>query len=162
MDVRRLRHLGVAPLWLVLGLLLALLLAVAAYKVWPILHPPLTHVAVADPDCDLRSGPCWARFPDGGSISFGIQPSDIPIVTPLTLSVRARGLEVGAVEVDFAGVDMDMGFNRVRLSQRQAGDYQGQGMLPVCVRDRMIWEARVLIHSAAGIRAASYRFETRR
>jgi hypothetical protein len=35
-------------------------------------------------------------------------------------------------------------------------------MLPVCVRDRMTWEARVLLHYADGLRAAPFRFDSLR
>jgi hypothetical protein len=35
-------------------------------------------------------------------------------------------------------------------------------MLPVCVRERMTWEARVLLHLPDGTLAAPFRFETTR
>lgn len=134
----------------------------AAYKVWPILHPPLVRIATPDRGCDLRAGPCKAFFPDGGWVSFAIKPRAIPIVTPLWLDVKVSGLDATAVEVDFVGVDMNMGFNRVSLRETQVDRYTGQGMLPVCVRTRMTWEARVLIHTPEGILAAPFQFETTR
>jgi hypothetical protein len=102
----------------------------------------------------------------------------------LELQVRIDALPAPRrVEVDFAGFDMDMGYNRVALrpvgspidqeadqaadqieSQfgRQSGTYTGSGMLPICVRDRMTWEARVLIYLSDGILDAPFRFETKR
>ena len=148
--------------WFILGLLLIVLVAVAAGKVWPILHPPLIRIATPDSGCDLRAGHCIARFPDGGSVSLAIAPRAIPVVTPLMLDVAISGPETTAVEVDFVGVDMPMGFNRVALQETPAGLYAGQGMLPVCARARMTWEARVLIHTPEGILAAPFRFETDR
>ena len=149
-------------LWGVLGLLLAGVVAVAVQKVWPILHPPLLQVAEPDPDCDLRAGPCTARFPDGRAVRFAIEPRAIPIATPLRLGVEASGFATTAVEVDFVGVDMNMGFNRVALREVRPGRYEGQGMLPVCARARMLWEARVLLHTPEGILAAPFRFATER
>jgi hypothetical protein len=93
-------------------------------------------------------------------VTFGIEPRSIPVVKPLTLSVEMEGLEGERVEVDFAGVDMEMGFNRPQLSASGEGRYSGPGMLPVCVREVMEWEARVLIHTQSGILAAPFRFTT--
>jgi hypothetical protein len=64
------------------------------------------------------------------------------------------------VQVDFVGVDMDMGYNRPSLTEAGPGIYRGEGMLPICVRDRMAWEARLLIGTPAGLLAAPFRFET--
>ncbi|WP_296807576.1 hypothetical protein [Thiocapsa sp.] len=149
-------------LWAIAGVLLAAVVAVALYKAWPLLNPTLSEVAPLDPSCDLRSGPCEARFGGGESVRFAIEPRSIPVVTPLRLVVQTAGFDVRAVEVDFAGVDMNMGYNRAGLEAVGPGLYEGQGTLPVCVRARMEWEARVLIHTADGISAAPFRFETRR
>ncbi|WP_233490291.1 hypothetical protein [Thiocapsa marina] len=151
-----------ALLWVIAGLLLVGVVAVAVYKAWPLLNPTLVEVAPLDPSCDLRAGPCDARLAGGGRVRFGIEPRSIPVVTPLRLAVETTGLNVRAVEVDFAGVDMNMGYNRTALASVGPGVYEGQGTLPVCVRARMDWEARVLVHTPEGILAAPFRFETRR
>jgi hypothetical protein len=151
-----------ALLWVIAGLLLVAVVAVAVYKAWPLLHPTLAEVAPLDPSCDLRAGPCDARFAGGGSVRFAIEPRSIPVVTPLRLVVQTTDFDVRAVEVDFAGVDMNMGYNRAALVPVGPGLYEGQGTLPVCVRARMEWEARVLVHTSDGISAAPFRFETRR
>ena len=64
------------------------------------------------------------------------------------------------VEVDLQGLDMNMGFNRPKLASLGDGHFRGEGMLPVCVRDAMEWEAKVLVHSDDGLRAAPFRFIT--
>lgn len=147
-----------------LGILLAILAAASvatlAYKLWPLLHPTALQVAEPDASCDLRQGSCRLGFPGGGTVSLDIQPRGIPTAAPLTLVVGTEGLDVDRVEVDFAGVDMYMGFNRVSLSQVSPGRYRGQGMIPVCVRARMTWEARVLVHTPRGLLAAPFRFDT--
>lgn len=147
-----------------LGLfLLVLLVAVsglAVYQVQPLLNPHPILSAPLDPACDLRAGPCAARFPGGGELTFEILPNAIPVLAPLTLRVQVTGLEPTGVEVDFSGVDMNMGFNRVSLNAGEAGRFEGEGMLPTCVRDHMAWEAEVLLQTRAGLLAAPFRFET--
>lgn len=149
-------------LWLVLLGLLAAIAGVAIYKLQPLLSPKPVLSAPLDPACDLRRGPCTARFPGGGELTFEVVPNAIPILVPLTLRVAIQGLQASGVEVDFAGVDMNMGFNRVSLVAVGGGRFEGEGMLPTCVRDRMTWEAKVLLQSPAGLLAAPFRFDTTR
>ncbi len=147
-------------LWILIALLCLALAGVATYKIWPLLNPDIAAMAPLDPDCDLRAGPCTGRFATGGSVSFEIDPKDIPVVKPLRLQVTLNGLEARKVEVDFKGVDMDMGFNRASLEASGNTGYSGKGMLPVCVRYAMEWEARVLVHTDRGLLAAPFRFIT--
>lgn len=149
-------------LLVVLALLGAMILAVTAFKLKPLLAPGGDLVAVADEDCDLRAGPCTAHFPGGGAVTVSLEPRGIPVVRPLAIEVTTQALEVSAVAVDFSGVDMNMGYNRSSLRPAGQGLYRGQGMLPVCVSGRMRWEARVLVATPAGLFAAPFRFETGR
>ncbi|WP_213380962.1 hypothetical protein [Allochromatium tepidum] len=136
----------------------AILIIVRA--VWPVLYPPVSQVASLDPRCDLRAGPCESRFGGGGRVRFGIEPRTLPVAAPLRLEVELSGLAAEAVEVDFVGVEMYMGFNRVALESLGDGRYAGHGMIPVCTSGRMTWEARVLIHTPDGLLAAPFRFES--
>lgn len=147
-------------LWLAAGLLFLGVAGVAAYKVWPLLNPEIIELAPLDPDCDLRAGPCSGLLRDGTRISFGIEPREIPVVQPLKLEVTVEGREAFGVEVDFAGVDMNMGFNRPKLEKRGEGRYSADGILPVCVRNAMEWEAKVLVRTDDGLVAAPFRFIT--
>jgi hypothetical protein len=155
-------HRNLAPLWVVLALLLAAVVGVVVYKAWPLLYPQGIALAPLDPGCRLSQGPCTATFAEGGTVTLAIAPPGIPVVAPLTLRVDLAGLQALGVEVDFAGVDMNMGYNRVGLEPAGEGRYQGKGMLPVCVRDRMTWEAKVLVQTRAGLMVAPFRFETSR
>jgi hypothetical protein len=144
----------------VLGMLLLAVAAAALLQVWPLLYPEIAASAPLDPDCNLRGAPCTGRLPDGTRVIFAIQPADIPVVVPLQLTVVITGGAVASVEVDFAGVDMNMGYNRVALQPEGPGRFTGTGILPVCVRARMTWEARVLLHTPGGLLAAPFRFDT--
>lgn len=158
-------------LWtLAAGLALAVVVVVLI-KAWPLLHPPLSARAPLNPDCDLLREACQVWFADGGEVRLAIEPRGIPALQPLQLEVGLTHLPVPEqVEIDFHGVDMKMGFNRVRLQRADsaadagagAERWHGQGMLPVCVRARMTWEAQVLLHYPSGLRAAPFRFVSQR
>ncbi len=145
-------------LWTIIAILFLSLAVVAVIKVQPLLNPEIVSVAFLDKQCDLRAGPCRSMLPDGSEISLSIGSGDIPLVKPLALTVEVDGIEAKAVEVDFIGLGMDMGFNRPKLELDEAGRFRGTGMLPVCIRDAMEWEAKVLVTTAKGIIAAPYRF----
>lgn len=148
--------------WSGLAVLLVALAVGAALRLGPLSRPEVVATAPPDAGCDLHRGPCAARLPEGGTIELGIEPRAIPLLQPLQLQVRVMGLAAQSVEVDFRGVDMDMGYNRPRLAQMEEGRFAGKTVLPVCVTDRMTWEALVLVRTDRGIVAAPFRFETAR
>ncbi len=147
-------------LWMSAGVLFIALAGVAAYKALPLLNPEIGGMAALDSTCDLRSGPCQSALPGGGSVRFAINTPGIPLVKPLALEVRLQGVDASKVEVDFVGIDMNMGFNRLSLEKGDDGVFTGTGMLPVCVRVAMEWEARVLVTTPRGLLAAPFRFIT--
>lgn len=161
-----------ALLWLLAVCLAAAAVGIVVYKAWPLLYPQTAERAPLNPDCNLRQTACAVTFASGGTVQLDIQPRGIPVVQPLAIEVALGGLRrPQRVELDFAGFDMDMGYNRVPLhpvASAAADDiaqpvlYRGSAMLPICVRDRMIWEARVLLYRPDGILAAPFRFETHR
>lgn len=161
MVKRRLDRLWGAIVTLSIAILLTLV-----FKGWPLLNPEVSGRAPLNTECDLREQPCTVSFPAGGQVQLAVSPAGIPAVRPLSLSVRLSELPMPErVEVDFSGVDMEMGFNRVellRLTDPEPEKWFGQGMLPVCVRDRMVWEARVLLHYPDRLLAAPFRFESAR
>ncbi|KAA6185331.1 hypothetical protein F2Q65_09190 [Thiohalocapsa marina] len=162
-------------LWGLVAVLALAVIGVVLYKTLPLLHPPIAERAPLDAGCDVRRSPCAVRFDSGGGVRLDIRPRGIPVVHPLQVEVVLDGLSPPRrVELDLVGVDMDMGYNRVALELSsvptgEPGDeptdartltYRGGAMLPICVRDRMTWEARVLLHQPRGILAAPFRFET--
>ncbi|MFZ1536414.1 MAG: hypothetical protein WAT23_03400 [Chromatiaceae bacterium] len=146
--------------WLSLGALTLGLITYSLLRVWPVLFPQLVATAPLVSSCDLRQGPCMGSLPAGGKVRFDIEPRSIPVLHPLNLTVRTEGLDVHAVEVDFAGTDMNMGYNRVQLEAVGPGDWQGQVTLPTCVRSRMKWEAKVLLATDLGLMAVPFRFDS--
>lgn len=133
-------------------------LGVAGYLLAPLLTPR-TDVALPLSACDLGAGPCRVDLPGGGSVEVTIAPRPIPALKPLQLSATALGAEVRGVAIDFAGVDMQMGFNRPQLAPLGEGRFSGQANLPVCVTGRMPWQATVLIDTGRSVVAAPFRFD---
>jgi hypothetical protein len=146
--------------WIAAGGIFAALAGGALHVAWPLLSPEVVASAPIDPQCDLRQGPCTAVLPNGGRVRFELTPKDLPLLEPLAIDVRLEGLRAFGVDVDFAGVDMNMGYNRPRLVAEGEGRYLGKTILPVCVRQRMDWEARVLVRTPDGLMAAPFRFAT--
>lgn len=146
--------------WLSVGAIAIGMIAYSLYRVWPILFPQVVAIAPLVPSCDLRQGPCTGSLPEGGKVRFEIEPRSLPVLQPLALSVRIEGLGARAVEVDFAGTDMNMGYNRVQLEAGGSDHWQGQVTLPICVRNRMNWEAKVLLTTDLGLMAVPFRFAT--
>ena len=154
---------GIARLfWAIAGLLLVAAVVTLVLKAWPLIHPQAVEQAPLNPACDLRQGPCTVAFSGGGAVVLAIEPREVPPMRPLRFAVTLRDLDSDAVELDFAGVDMNMGYNRVSLRADGTGSYVGEGMLPVCVRERMRWEARVLIETPSGLMVAPFQFDTYR
>lgn len=112
-----------------------------------------------DLSCNLRASPCRMTLPDGGWVEFAITPQNLPPMEPLQLDVVVDGTGLEALWVDFVGPEMDMGFNRAKLEERKTGEFSGAGMVPVCVRDRMLWEARVILSDGDTWINAPFRFE---
>lgn len=113
-----------------------------------------------DTHCDLHLAPCVTSLPTGGKVQLSISPKNIPLVKPLHLEVKLTDIQADSVEVDFVGLNMNMGFNRPQLNAKGAGQFEGNGMLPVCIRRSMDWEARVLVNTDNGLLVVPYRFTT--
>ena len=147
-------------LWGVVGLLLVALAAVAAFKIKPLLYPEVAISVAVDSSCDLHQGPCITKLKDGRQVNFSIEPRPIPLVQPLKLQVELVGMEAESVAVDINGVDMNMGINRPQLQRESGQRYSGEGMLSVCIRDSMEWEAKVLLDTDEGLISVPFRFVT--
>lgn len=147
-------------LWTTVALLTLLLLLVASYKLKDMLKPSVVAAAELDESCDLRTSSCTSKLPGGGSVTFSIEPKDIPILRPLKIDVKVEGVNVSDTEIDFTGIGMDMGYNRPKLTAITKTQFKGKAILPVCVRSKMDWEAKVLLQTERGLIMAPFRFFT--
>jgi len=149
-------------LWSAIVLLAAALAITAAVKLAPLINPQQEISLLLNTACDLNQGACASPLPGGGKVELAVEPRPIPVLSPLALRVKVTGVAARSVEVDFAGADMNMGFNRYRLIPGKVGLFTGQATLPVCVRSRMAWQATVLVELGGKRIAVPFRFETKR
>jgi hypothetical protein len=125
-------------------------------------NPPIqiTSQSEVDNNCNLNSNECRSTIENKGEIIFSITPRPIPLVSHLSLIVKSNLKNILQVTVDFKGIDIDMGPNQVTLKANQNRNFHGKGMLPVCIRRSMNWQALVYIKTSDGLYMAPYIFET--
>ncbi|MCK5896555.1 MAG: hypothetical protein KAG20_07100 [Cocleimonas sp.] len=111
--------------------------------------------------CDLRQGVCSSALPRGGRIHFSMMPNSLPLLKPIALQVDTEGVEVSNVSVDFKGVGMDMGPNKVHLTaQKMITQFKGKTLFPTCSHQKMEWQANVLLTTKQGVINVPFHFYT--
>lgn len=146
-----------APLAIILALASV---AVIGYKYSPLLLAKADLTIAPVPGCDLNKQTCPANLPGGGRLELAITPHPIPVVKTLRVSVNTAGIAVDKLEIDFAGLSMNMGYNRTTLVADGKGGYTGDAMLPVCITGRMAWQATLFVESGRQRIAVPYLFES--
>lgn len=141
-----------------IGIELVALVVVIGYKLSPILLPKADVTVLPDPVCNLQKQSCAVNLPSGGKVELSLGGKTIPLVKPFEVQVKTSGVSPSRVEIDFAGVDMNMGYNRPELISQGEGRYVGEATLPVCITGHMDWQATVLIEAGAERIAVPYRF----
>jgi hypothetical protein len=132
----------------------------AGFLLWQWAQPPRLVNGTVQNGCDLNLGPCLATFPGGGVLRVNVTPRPIPLLTPVTVEVQVSGLSAESVDIDLNSPDMYMGYNRHTLAPRNDGRFVGRTVLPVCVRDRMLWQLQVTARTRQGALGARFEFET--
>jgi len=147
-------------MWGIAGVLVMAIAGAVSYKLKLSQSGQVIARAELDPGCDLHKNACKVTLPGGGQVTLSIEPRPIPVIEQLAIEVTTESIDARAITIDFSGVDMNMGINRFALKRKQPGSYMGGGILPVCVRSRMDWEAQVLVQTDEGVLVAPFRFET--
>ena len=143
-----------------IGLLLIALVVVVGYKLSPLLLPRADVVVQPDPACDLQRQACAVTLPAGGTVELAMGTRPIPMVKPFEVQVTTSGFSPGRVEVDFAGIEMNMGLIRPELAALGNGRFAAAATLPVCITGAMDWQATVLIENGNERIAIPYRFSS--
>lgn len=144
----------------IIGIELIALVVVIGYKLSPMLLPKADVTIRPDPVCNLQQQACAVTLPSGGKVELSMAPQPIPMVKPFEVAVATSGFSPSRVEVDFAGIDMNMGYNRPQLVERGDGRFSGEATLPVCITGAMDWQATVLIETGSERIAVPYRFSS--
>jgi hypothetical protein len=135
------------------------LIAVVGYKYSPLLLPKADLTLTPPASCDLNRQVCAVEVPGGGRIELALAPQPIPVVKPLQVAATFTGLAPKLVEIDFQGVTMNMGYNRVALAAGGGGRYGGEATIPVCVTGRMQWRATLMVETASQRIAVPFLFD---
>lgn len=144
----------------VIGLELIALVVVVGYKLSPMLLPKADITVQPDPVCNLQREACSVALPSGGNVTLTMGTRPVPLVKPFEVQVAISGFSPARVEVDFSGIEMNMGYNRPELAARGTGSYAAEVTLPVCITGSMDWQATVLIETGSERVAIPYRFTT--
>ncbi len=101
-------------------------------------------------DCDLHTQACQARQGEQ-LVQLKISPHPIPIAIPLGIEVILHNIQAKKVELDIAGANMYMGYNRVTLIPDSHPErYIGTTMLAFCTVEKMQWKITLIIHQTNG------------
>lgn len=141
---------------LFLGTVIVVLLVLRGGALWTP-DTPATRLPLSD--CDLQQGACSASLPDGGSLTLAFDPHPVRPMQDFSLRLEATDIDVNEALISFTGVDMNMGLNRFVLKPN-GNALSGKAILPVCVRNRMEWEARLRISTPKGVFELPFRFAT--
>lgn len=148
-------------IWIdLIGVLLIALVVVVGYKLSPMLLPKADLTVQPDPACDLQRQACTVSLPNGGRVELEMGTRPVPLVKPFEVRVSITGFSPTRVEVDFAGIDMNMGFNRPELTARGNGSFLAEVTLPVCITGLMDWQVTVLVETGSERLAIPYRLST--
>ncbi len=131
-----------------LGLIGALMLAlpiVVAYKLSPILFPTPDIEVLPATGCNIVQRACPASIP-GGVVALRLLAPSTTLAGSFQVSLTTQGIVPDKVEIDFAGVDMDMGPSRTTLKPDGNGHYTAETRLPACITGAMLWRATVVLH----------------
>lgn len=142
--------------------LIVILISAAYYKTELGKNNNLILKMIPDKSCDLQKNACSLKMPNGGQVTLAIEPRPIPLVQKLNINVRTSAINAEKIAVKFNGTDMNMGPNNVTLSAQENDVFTGTGMLPVCIRNSMEWQAEVYVQTDDGIIIAPFIFQTRK
>jgi len=144
----------------VIGILLIALVVVVGYKLSPMLLPKADVTVQPDPACDLQHQACAVELQGGGRVELSSSIRPVPMVKPFEIEAKTAGFAPSRVEVDFAGVDMNMGYNRPELAAHGNGRYVAEATLPVCITGLMDWQVTVLIETGSERIAIPFRLSS--
>ncbi len=135
--------------FLIIGQIFALILIAtliffdsSTIKSW--FSKPTTYI-LQDPDCDLHVKPCTIQTSRGEVFTLTITPNSIPLMKPLTLSLKFSGIDIQSLEGKIFATNMDMGIHPITLKKSTSNSLEGVVTLPTCLVGNMKWRAEFLL-----------------
>jgi hypothetical protein len=130
----------------IIGMLLIATVALIAYKLSPVWFAS-DRIIQPDPPCNLNRDVCKVTV-NGGQIEFQVSPRPVPLLKEFSIEVRAADISIRYLDVDFAGVGMNMGLVRVPLRTDGTGVWRATTSLPVCVTSQMRWRLTLIVETS--------------
>ncbi len=107
------------------------------------------HVSYLPSNCEPFVGHC--RGKDATSVvEVSLPAPEVKALKAFPVRVRLEGIQARRVTVEFQGVDMYMGYNRITLEKLAEGVFGGSAELVACATGRMLWEADVRVYDNKG------------
>lgn len=106
-------------------------------------------------ECDLSKTACKL---DGYEVSL----SPLPIIANqnFTVKVSTTDNQSKPIEVDFEGIDQNMGYIRPALSLTESLAYKGHFYIPSCEVPLMQWRARLILQTPQGPKGMNFYFKS--
>ncbi len=112
--------------------------------------------------CDLHVSRCSVVIQDGTSFEFGIEPKTIPLMTPLTFSLKSNNSNLKNLHVNIYATNMFMGEFNIPFKNLGEGNYKAVGTLPTCPVGDMEWNADIRVEKLHETIGARFQFKTDR
>ncbi|HEA26563.1 MAG TPA: hypothetical protein ENH92_05510 [Ectothiorhodospiraceae bacterium] len=147
-------------LWVVVGILLISVVTLLVYLQFFQQKQEIIERALLNPECQTAGFPCKVKLKGGGSVQLTISPQPVEVMKPLEVRIKLNQVTAKRVSAQFNGVGMNMGMNRYIFNEESNGTFLATVTLPVCIRNRMEWDAEIHLETKQGIIIAPYKFET--
>ncbi|PLY07068.1 MAG: hypothetical protein C0625_07695 [Arcobacter sp.] len=110
--------------------------------------------------CDLHKEECQITIQDGTTFLLSITPKEIPLMKPLTFSIKSNQKNLKNLKLDIYSTNMFMGEFNLDLKNLGKGYYEATGVLPTCPTGDMQWNAEIRVKKANETIGAKFKFKT--
>lgn len=113
-----------------------------------------------DQRCDLHNEDCQITLADGTTFLLSISPKEIPLMKPLTFSIKSNKEDLKDLHLDIYSTNMFMGEFNLPIKNLGNGSYEAKGTLPTCPIGNMQWNAEIRIQNFNKTVGAQFKFKT--
>ncbi len=113
-----------------------------------------------DKTCDLHRNSCNIILQDGTSIELDVEPKTIPLMKPLTFTIKSNNQNLKNLNLDIYATNMFMGEFTLPIKNLGNGNYEAKGTLPTCPTGDMQWNAEIRLETIDKTIGARFQFKT--
>jgi len=115
---------------------------------------------IQDKNCDLHLSACSIKIQDGTSFELKVEPKTIPLMKPLTFSIKSNNPNLKNLYLNIYATNMFMGEFTLPIKNLGDGKYQAVGTLPTCPVGDMQWNADIRVEKLNETIGARFQFKT--